>query len=235
MTAPHSGSPRTTARLAGLAYLLMFVAAALATVARRGIIVSGDAIATSANIMAHQSAYVAAFAGDVLVVAVYVVVVALFYRLFAPVSRTLAQVAAAFGIMGCAIQATSALFQLAPLTVLGGGTWLGVFSAPQLQALAYMFLKIYSQAYGVALVFFGCFCLTTGYLIYRSTFLPRVLGVLLMITGVAWLGFLSPILATKYIAVIMATSLSEVVLALWLVTKGVDEDRWRGLARPGSA
>ena len=216
----------TNARLAGLAYLLMFVAAALATVMRKGIIVSGDAAATSANIMAHQGAYLAAFAGDILVVAIYVVVVALFYRMFEPVNKSLARVAAAFGLMGCAIQATSALFQLAPLSVLGGDSYLATFSTPQLQALAYMFLKIYSQAYGVALVFFGFFCLTTGYLIFRSTFLPRFLGVLLMITGFAWMAFLFPPFATRYLAFIMATSLSEVVLALWLLVKGVDEAKW---------
>jgi len=82
-------TPRFRARIAGLCYLLMFLSGALATVGRRGLIIKGDAAATAANIMAHQSSYLLGFVGDVLVVVTYVAVTALFYRMFKPVSRSI--------------------------------------------------------------------------------------------------------------------------------------------------
>ncbi len=107
--------------------------------------------------------------------------------------------AAFFSLVGCAIQGFACLFELAPLVVLGGAQYLSVFKVEQLQALAYMFLKLYSQAYSIALVFFGFFCLLIGYLIFKSTFLPRILGVLMVFAGLGWLTFLSPPLGAKYL------------------------------------
>jgi hypothetical protein len=168
-----------------------------------------------------------AFAGDVLVVAFYVAVTAYYYRTFKPVSRNVALTAAFLSLMGCAIQGSASLFQLAPLAVLGGAKFLSVFTAGQLQALAYMFLKLYSQAYGIALVFFGLYGVVTGYLTFKSTFLPRILGVLLMIAGLSWLTFLSPQFATKYFYVLLPFAVGEGLLALWLLVKGVDSEKWK--------
>jgi Domain of unknown function (DUF4386) len=83
------------------------------------------------------------------------------------------------------------------LVVLGGGQYSSVFTVEQLQALAYMFLKLNGQAYSIALVFFGFYCLLIGYLVFRSTFLPRILGVLMAFAGLGWLTFLSPPLASS--------------------------------------
>jgi Domain of unknown function (DUF4386) len=213
--------------MGGVFYLLMFMSGGLATLARRGLLVRGDAAATTANILAHQSLYLLAFAGDVLVVASFVAVTALLYRMLKPVSRNVSLTAAFFGLMGCAVQGTAILFQLAPLTVLGGAPYLSVFTAEQLQALAYMFLKLYSQAYGVALVFFGFFCLLTGYLIFRSTFLPRFLGGFMMLAGLSGLTFLSPPFGVKYFPYILSGDVGEALLTLWLLVKAVDAERWK--------
>lgn len=226
-------SPRFRARMAGIFCMLMFLSGAVATVARRGIIVSGDAVATATNIMAHQSSYVLAFASELLVVATYVVVVALFYRMFKPVNRSVSLIAAGCGLTGCAIQASAAVFLLAPLTVLGGAKYLDVFNVQQIQALAYMFLRLYNQAYGIAIVFFGFFCALTGYLTFKSTFLPRILGVLIAFAGLSWLTFLAPPFATKYFAYIFPTAIGEGLLYLWLLVKGVDAERWNQQADAG--
>lgn len=220
-------SPRFRARMAGFFAFLMFVSGGLGTFARRGIIVSGDAATTAANILAHQSMYLMGFADDLLVVATYVAVVGLFYRMLKPVNRSVSLIAAFLGVIACAIQATAAVFQLAPLTVLGGASYLGVFKVEQLQALAYMFLKIYSQAYGIALVFFAFFGVLTGYLVFKSTFLPRILGGLMMLAGLSWLTFLWPPFAIKYFPYILATALGEGLLYLWLLVKGVDPEKWK--------
>ena len=226
MEPAETSSPRFVGRMGGLFYLLMFVCGGLGTFARRGLIVKGDAVATAANILAHQASYLAAFAGDLLVVATYVVVTALFYRIFKPVSRNVALTAAFLGLCACAIQGFALAFQLAPLTLLDGSRYLGVFTVDQLQALAYAFLKFYSQAYGVALVFFGFYCLLTGYLIWKSTFLPRVLGAFMMIAGVGGLVFLSPVFAATHLPYTLMGSVGELLLTVWLLAKGVDAEQW---------
>jgi hypothetical protein len=113
-------SPSFRARMAGLFYLLMAVSGGLAVFARRGLIVGGDAATTAANILAHESRYLLAFAGDLLLIASYIAVTALFYRMLKPVNRSVSLTAAFFSLMGCAIQGFALAFQLAPLTVLGG-------------------------------------------------------------------------------------------------------------------
>ena len=85
--------------------------------------------------------------------------------------------------MGCIIQAFSTLFHLAPLVILGGEQYLSAFKVEQLQALALMFLNLRAQTSSIYMVFFGWYCLLIGYLIFRSTFLPRILGVFMAIAG----------------------------------------------------
>lgn len=92
--------------------------------------------------------------------------------------------AAFFGLTGCVIKTLSRVFFIVPLFVLGGAHYLSVFSAGQLQALALLFLKVNDQGAAIALVFFGFYALLTSYLIIRSTFRPRILGVLGIFGGV---------------------------------------------------
>ena len=228
-------SPRLKARIAGGLYLLMLLSGGLATFARRGLTVSGDAAATATNIVAHEARFRVAYAGDLLVV-FYLAVPALFYELFKPVNRTVAMVAAFIGLAGCISQGSSGLFELAPTVVLGGTPYLKVFSAEQLQALAYLFLKLYSQAYSISLVFFAFYSLLIGYLIFKSTFLPRVLGVLMMVAGLCWLSFLSPPFGAKYLyPYILAGGIGEGILFLWLLVVGVDAQRWKEQAGASGA
>ena len=221
-------SPRFKARMAGFFYLLMFPVGGLAVFARRGLVVTGNAAATATNILAHEPLFRLGFAGDLLVVACYVAVTALFYDLFKPVNRSVSLLAAFFSLVGCAILGFACLFELAPLVVLGGAQYLSVFKVEQLQALAYMFLKLYSQAYSIALVFFGFYCLLIGYLIFKLTFLPRILGVLMALAGLGWLTFLSPPLGAKYLyPYILAADIGEGLLILWLLVVGVNAQRWK--------
>jgi hypothetical protein len=220
-------SPRFTARIAGAFYLLMMVAGGLALFARRGLVVNGDAVATATNILAHQPSYLLSFVGEIFVAAFYIVVTALFYELFKPVNRSISLLAAFCGLAGCIIQAGACTFYLAPLTILGDAPYLSVFKTEQLQALSYMFLKLYSQTYSIDLIFFGFFDLLIGYLIFKSTFLPRIIGVLMMIAGLGGLIFLSPPFGAKYFPYIVAGAISEFVLTLWLLVMGVNVPKWQ--------
>lgn len=221
-------SPRFKARLAGVFYLLTFVTGGLAIFARHGLVVDEDAAATATNILAHESLFRLGSAGDLLVVACYVAVTALFYGLFRPVSRSGSLLAACFSLVGCAILGFTCLFQLAPFVVLQGVQYSSVFNVDQVHALAYMSLELYGQAYSIAVVFFGFYCLLIGYLILKSTFLPRILGGLMVLAGLAWLTFLSPPLARSLSPYILAPGiLGEGSLTVWLLVMGVDGPKWQ--------
>jgi hypothetical protein len=220
--------------MAGLFYLLMLVAGGFATFARRGLIVSGDAAATATHIVAHEAWFRFAVAGDLLVVAAYLVVTALFYELFKPVNPSLSRVAALFSLTGCITQAFACVFEDAPFVVLGGAPFLSVFTVEQLRALAYASLKVYSQAYSISLVFFAFYGLLIGTLVFKSTFVPRILGVLMAIAGAGWLTFFSPPLGARLLPYLLVVGIGELLLALWLLIAGVNAERWNAQARRAS-
>ena len=228
-------SPGFTARMAGLAYVLMTLAGVLARVARRGLIVAGDAAATATNILAHPVAYQANIAGELLVVAFYIAVIALLYVLLKPVNRPMAVLATGIGLVACAVQAAACLLLSAPVVMLSGPGPLSAFGASQVQALALLSLKLYSGGYGIALAFFAFYGLIIGYLVYQSTFLPRFIGVLLMLGAVAWLAYLSPALGASLFPYIAAGGLGELLLMLWLLIAGVNSARWTEMAEAGRA
>ncbi|HXM52262.1 MAG TPA: DUF4386 domain-containing protein [Candidatus Binatus sp.] len=223
-------SPRTRARLTGVVYLLFFATAVLGAVVAPGISgpgATGDAAATANNIMAHQTAFRVGWALELTSTAFYVALMALFYQLFKPVSRTLALLAAFFGLVGCAVTAYGSLFQLAPMLILGGSPYLSAFNPKQIQALALLFLNLNVRVGYIALVFFGVFQIVLGYLIFKSTFLPRVIGVLIALAGLGWLTFLSPPLANELLTPLEVLGfVAEAALMLWLLIKGVNSQRW---------
>jgi hypothetical protein len=173
-------SPRLQARLAGgVAWIT--TTSGFAAIVSGSPVASGDAAATAHNSLANETLFRVAVAGDVLSL-LYIVYTLLLYNLFRPVNRSLALLAAFFSLVGCTVGAVNSLFLLAPLVVLGGNGSLGAFSVEEVQAL--MLLQLHAQGSNISLVLFGSYNLLTGYLIVRSTFLPRVLGVLLAISGV---------------------------------------------------
>ena len=228
-------STRFKARMAGFFYFLLFPFGAFSLLARRGIVVKGDAAATAAGLLLHESSFRLAVAGDLLVVVSYVVVTALFYELFKPVNRSVALVAAFFSLVGCAAQAFACVFQLAPFVLLRGEPYSSVYKADQLQALAYMSLKIYGPAYKIGLVFFGLYNLLIGCLILRSIFLPRFLGVFMVIAGLPWLVFLLPLGDRLSPFAVAPASLGEGLLLVWLLVKGVNARKWREQAIQAAA
>ena len=223
-------SPRFKARIAGVFYLLTTLTRMFVEIfVRNRLVVSDDAAATATNILAHEPLWRWGFAADIIAFASYVALTALFYELFKPVNRSVSLVAAFFSLVACAVQAVSSLFHLAPLVLLGGTPYLRVFNVEQLQALALMFLRLRAQCYhNIGLVFFGLYCLLIGYLIFRSTFLPRIIGVLMMLAGLSYLMFLSPPFA-RYLQpyILFFPGVGQISLTLWLLVKGVNEQRWK--------
>ena len=221
-------SPRPRARITGVVYLFYFLTAVLGVFFMGGIVVDGDAAATATNLLAHESLFRLGLATGLVATAGYIALTALFYGLFKPVNRSLSLLAAFFSLVGCAILAFASLFQIAPLVVLGGSPYLSVFKVEQLRALALMFLELNTQAGNICVVFFGVYCLLIGYLIFRSTFLPRLLGVLMALAGLGWLTFLSPPLANHLSPYNLVLGfLAELALMLGLLARGVIVQRWK--------
>jgi hypothetical protein len=221
-------SPRPRARITGVVYLLYFLTAVLAVFLIRGLVVSGDAAATANNILAHERLFRLSVAVGLIGTALYIAVTVRFYGLFKPVNKTVSSLAAFFSLVGCAIQAFGSLFQVAPLVVLEGSPYLSVFRVDQLQAVALMFIQLNVQAAYIYLAFFGLFNLLIGYLIFKSTFLPRILGVLMALSGLGWLTFLSPPLANHLLTYIEVIGIiAEASLMLWLLVMGVKVERWK--------
>jgi hypothetical protein len=229
MTEPIAqASPRPAPRIIGVVYLLYFLTVITGEMLIRGLIGAGDPAATAANLLAHERLFRLNLALGLIGTALYIAVTVLFYGLFKPVNRTVALLAAFLSLAGCAIQAIGSLFRIAPFVVLDGSPSLSAFKLDQLQAMALLFLKLNIQVTFIYLVFFGMFNLSIGYLIYHSTFLPRILGVLMALSGVAWLLFLSPPLATHFLPFIeLLGILAEASLMLWLLIKGVHLQRWQ--------
>ncbi|MFY9561816.1 MAG: DUF4386 domain-containing protein [Terriglobales bacterium] len=223
-------SPRFKARIAGVFYLLTILARVLADAfVRNRLVVSDDPAATAANIKAHEALFRLGFAADIVAFASYIALTALLYELFKPVNRSVSLVAAFFSVVACAVQAISSLFHLAPLFLLGGAPYLSVFTVEQLQALTLVFLRLRAAAYhNIGLVFFGLYCLLVGILILKSTFLPRILGALMVLAGLSYVLFLSPLLARSLQPYILVfPGVGQISLTLWLLVTGVNAQRWK--------
>jgi hypothetical protein len=221
-------SPKTRARLIGVLFLLTMVAGGFAQGFVGGKLISGDVSATAANIVAHEPLYRLAFASYLIEMSCQIAMTVLLYDLLKPVSKSASLLAAAFGLIGCTIKTLARLFFFAPLLVLGGADYLGVFDPRQLQALAFFSLRMNYTVETIAMVFFGLYALVTGYLVFRSTFLPRALGVLSMVGGLGWLMYLYEPAAARLEAYIVGVGvLGALAKTLWLLVKGVDEPRWK--------
>lgn len=228
-------SPRLKARIAGALYLtgvLSFFRVAILG----SLVVSGDASATAHNLLAHEQLYRLALVADIIQLPCYIAVTALYYHLFKPVNRSVALIAVFLGLAGSTMWAVNDFFALTPLVILGAAHSATAFTAAQSQGLALVFLNVYMQASNIVMVAFGFHVILVGYLIFRSTFLPRFLGVWLAIAGICYLinsfaNFLAPSFAAHLSPSILIPGAVEIVLALWLLVMGVNAKRWKEQAR----
>jgi hypothetical protein len=224
-------SPRLKARIAGALYLTgvlsFFTLAVLGS-----LVVAGNAAATAHNILAHEQLYRLALVADIIQLPCYIAVTALYYYLFKPVNRSIALIAVFLGLAGSTLWAVNDFFVLAPLVILGGAQSASALAAGQ----ALVFLNVHVQASNIVMVAFGFHVILVGYLIFRSTFLPRFLGVWLALAGVGYLvnsfaNFLAPLFAAHLSPYILIPGAVEIVLALWLLVMGVNAERWNEQAR----
>lgn len=226
--------PRQLARIAGALYLINIVGGAFAiSVVPAMLIVQGDAAATAHNIATHELLYRAGLAVHVLVTVTNVPLAVIFYDLFKVVNRRIALLDAFFILVATAIEAAGLVNQFATLALLGHGPYASTLPAAQLQALAYLPTDLSHIGYSIHTVFFGFDIICMTYLVIRSGFLPKAIGVLLAVDGLAYLIYsftdiLAPGLAADLVPWIQLPALfGEGALCLWLLVVGVDVEQWK--------
>jgi hypothetical protein len=224
-------SVQTYARIAGVLFLISAVAGAFGEfVVPAQVIVSGDAIATTNNIVASESLFRLGFASYLVEALCDVALTLVLYVLLRPVNRDLALLAVFFRLVSTSVfGANEVLFYSTPSLILGGADYLNAFSPDQLTSLAFLSVRLYGFGSGIAFVFYGIGSIVIGYLIFRSAYLPRVLGLLLALSG---LGFVTRsfllILAPAYASsvLLVPTAVAGLALAVWLLVRGVDVPMW---------
>jgi hypothetical protein len=218
------------ARIAGVLFILTLVFGSFGEAYAPGkFIVAGDAAATARNIMSSPMLYRVGFASYLIEALCDIALAWIFYVLLRAVNRDLALLSAFFGLVSTAVYAVSELFYFAALIILRNATALAAFSPDQLNALALLSLKISGNCGWIFLVFYGVPSVLRGYLIYRSGYFPKFLGVLLLIAGASFIikDFLV-VLAPAYASDVLLLPMFLAILCLmvWFLFKGVDAKGW---------
>ena len=226
-------SPQTYARIAGVIYLIIIVLGGIdEAFIRSRLIVPGDALATSQNIMASRGLFRLSIAGDLFMQVCDIPSIVIFYILLKPVNKYLSLLAALFNLVQTAILGINKIFLLMTLSFLGGKEYLNVFDPHQREALAYLSLNLHEAGFGIGLIFFGFTCIIVGFLMFESGYFPRFVGVMQMIAGLSYLinsftQILSPAAAAALFPIILVPAfIGELTTCLWLLVKGVNVERW---------
>jgi hypothetical protein len=224
-------SPRKTARIAGFGYLVIIITGIFAEFfVRSKMVVPGDAAATANHIVASEELFRTSIASDLIMLLSDVIVAWALYVLLKPVNKSLALLATFFRLVHAAIYGINLLNLFFVLQFLSGNQYLSVFETGQLQALVLVFLNAHQYGYDIGLVFFGFHCLVLGYLVFRSGFLPSILGILLVIAAIGYLiNSFARFLITNYevyetiftLVVFIPAFIAELSFTLWLLLKGV--------------
>ncbi len=226
-------SIRRTARAAGILYLVIFIVAPLAyLLARSSILVEDDAAATAQNLIDDEGRFRLGLAAESVVFLVEIVLAALLYVILRPVSRSISLAAAFSRVAEAVVQAANLLPAALALLAVGGAGYFGAFDQQQRDDLVLLALDANDFMILVWGLFFALHLLLLGYLVYRSGFFPRILGILLGLASVGYFAesygtILSPGASDVLgIVVIVLAVPGELAFALWLLIKGVDEEKW---------
>jgi hypothetical protein len=214
------------ARIAGAIYLSMVLTAPFSLIyVPSKLIVRGNATATAASVLAHETLFRLAIVADLTSSLIFIFVVMALYRLFSGVNKTHASQMVAVVLVSAAVGFLNVLNNIAALILFRGGDFLAVFEKPQRDALGMLFLRLYGQGIVINEIFWGLWLFPFGILVMRSGFLPRILGVLLIVNGFAYLAVsLTSLLLPDYASVVSRAAFpaqfGELLIMLWLVIKG---------------
>ena len=222
-------SNKSLARIAGFCYLVVIATGLFSEVfVRQTLRVTNDALTTAHNIQTNEMLFRWGFVADLINFIVGIPTILIIYNFFKKSNKILLQIALTLVIIQTAIIAVNLLNQITPLLLLANETYLNTFQQSQLATLSLLSLNIQSQGYAIGLVFFGFYCILIGFVIYKTSAMPRVIGVLYAIAGLCYLinsftmflskGFANPIFV--YLAI--PIFIGELSVCLWLLLKGID-------------
>jgi hypothetical protein len=223
-------SPRKTARLAGLFYLIFVLTTVLASAIRGKFIVTGDATTTANNIVASQGLFKAGFVIELISAVFFLLAAWALYVLLKPVNKNIALLFLLLNLGGVAVECLNSLNLFAALQFLSGANYLAAFQTSQLQGLAMSSLDLYTSGFLMVQIFFSAWLIPLGYLVYKSRFLPKFLGILLILDffgNMSWFlqGFFLPdnkLLAYPGNAI---GFIAEIALTVWLLVMAVKEQK----------
>lgn len=223
-TYPIEQSALRYARLAGFFYLiqaLLYVFSSL--------IVPDAPSAMINTIRISESLFRLGIVGTLAGQIVGIVYVLLLYKLLKSVNPNVAALMLVFALTVPPITMLNEQTRLGVLQFLGGTDYLNVFTTEQLEALAYFFIRLHGEGTYIALIFAGLWLLPLGYLVFQSQFLPRLLGVLLILGGFGYLIYaFGSLLAADYnLDNVLLMGFGEVLFLLWLLIKGINVEQWR--------
>lgn len=217
-------------RIAGFGYLIIIITGIFAEFfVRSGLIVPGDAAATANHILTYEGLFRISIASDLIMLISDVIVAWALYVLLKPVNRSLSLLAAFFRLVHAAIYGMNLLNLFFVLRLISRTGYLTVFEPDQLNALVMVFLNAHQFGYDIGLAFFGIHCLVIGYLVFKSGYFPRILGILLVIASFGYLiNSFARFLLSDYMAyesifalvVFIPAFIAELSFTLWLLVKG---------------
>jgi hypothetical protein len=219
---------KKTARIAGLLYFIYVIASVIADLF--GHFVFADASATVNHIMAHESLFRIGFVISLFSYVFFLLAAWYLYVLLKPVNKNIALLFLLLNLGGFAILVYSHLNLFSSLTLLGGADYLKVFQPDQLQAQAMLFINLFKNGSTIAQIPFGVWLLPLGYLVFKSRFIPKILGILLIVDCFALLIYVCQRFLLPGYEVIAypcwgISFIAEVSLTLWLLIKGVKDQK----------
>jgi len=230
-------NPQVYARVGGILYLILIVLGLLGEAFIRGpITVGGDAAATFANLQKMEMLWRTGIAIELLMMIIAIPLAMVLYVLTRPVHKELALLGLLFNVIATAVESAYSMQLVEALFPLGSNASLTAFTPGQLQAMTALAMKAHVFGFGIALLLYGPYFFVTGYLTFRSGYLPKPLSVLYQLAGLAYMfnGFvlvLAPQLAGRvFMFIAVPAFVGETSFAVWLLIKGVRIERWRSLS-----
>ena len=233
MTTKETFNPNKTARVAGYLYLMLFPLGIFGIIyVPSSLIVLGDAATTASNIMANELLYRLSIVTALTLQIVYIFLALALYKLLNPVDKNNAVLMVILVLVAAPIAMLNELNHVAVLLVLSGSDFLTTFSLDQVQASVPLFLNLHEHGVFIAQIFWGLWLFPMGYLIFKSNFLPKALGILMIIGGFGYLvdSFVYFIFPDFDVTFSEFTFLGELLLPLWLMFKGVNHEQWENYA-----
>ncbi len=225
----RTNSIKTTARIAGFLYLLQIPLGVFGIVyVPKVLMVAGNMAKTASNILANEFLFRLSIVSAILCALVTIGTAVFIYKVLKPVNNNYAKMIVLFTLIVAPITMLNELNHVAVLLLLKKTEYASLFSANQIQTLISMFFDLHKYGMQIVGIFFGLWLLPMGYLVIKSNYIPKIIGVLLIITCLGYLiDFTTFFLFPKFGIIISEyTWLGEVLMVLWLLIKGVNVEQF---------